>query len=136
MRSPLVTGASEGIGTAFARQLAKAGFPITAVARNESRLQELLAELGTGNPDYILAALTNQKDGAILTNRISSQHFDLVVNNAGIGIYGAFPESDVHQLKNMLQLNCTSLLEISHAYLKTAQSGDALINVSSTASKL
>ena len=54
----LVTGASEGIGRAFAVALSQRGFAVTAVARNEARLQELMRELGGGGHSFIRADLS------------------------------------------------------------------------------
>jgi len=135
-KSALVTGASEGIGREFARQLARDGFVVTAVARNENRLQDLVKELGGGAHSYLVADLSQPAGVERVVTKFQETHYDLVVNNAGYGVYGVFEETDLKSLRDMMEVNCTAVVEIAHAYLKTAKTGDALINVSSTASEL
>ncbi len=126
----LVTGASDGIGRVFAQKLAKQGWSVTAVARTESRLQALVKELGEGH-SYLVADLAVPAGQAKAAEAIGAQHFDLVVNNAGVGVLGKFADTALDRQLAMMRLNCEALVTLSHAYLKTAKSGDALINVSS-----
>jgi short-subunit dehydrogenase len=58
------------------------------------------------------------------------------VNNAGYGIYGRFEEIPIEQQEHMMFVNMNALVRLSHAFLKKARSGDALINVSSALSRL
>ena len=89
-RNALITGASEGIGRAFARRLATEGYTITAIARNEKRLQELMAGLPAGDHIYQVADLSTT-EGIEATSAITSTgRFHLLINNAGFGVYGAF----------------------------------------------
>jgi short-subunit dehydrogenase len=127
----LVTGASEGIGRAFATRLAKDGFQVTAVARTEARLKELIAELGTGH-EYRVADLSKTSDVAAIAQLLRTQKFDLLVNNAGVGLYGAFEKVPLEKIQNAMRLNVDALVALAHAFLETASSGDALLNVSST----
>jgi uncharacterized protein len=136
IKTALITGASEGIGREFAHQLARAGFTITAVARNERRLRELVEELANGDHKIVVSDLSQPAGVENVVSHIRRTHYDLVVNNAGYGVYGIFEDTDLKSLRNMMDVNCTAVLEIAHAYLKTAKRGDALINVSSTASEL
>jgi uncharacterized protein len=126
----LVTGASDGIGRVFAQKLAKQGWTVTAVARTESRLKELVSELGEGH-SFLVADLSSSAGQAKVVQAIEGKHFDLVVNNAGVGTLGKFTEVALDRQLAMMRLNCEALVTLSHAYLKTAKSGDALINVSS-----
>ena len=130
----LVTGASAGIGRAFARQLAAQGYRITAVARNQDRLRELVAELGgTGHDfhDFIVADLAEARDVDRVAQAVQSGAYDLLINNAGFGVKGRFEDIALAEVKSMTAVNIDALVELSHAYLKTARPGDALMNVSS-----
>lgn len=130
-KKALITGASEGIGREFAKQLAKEGYTITAVARNEARLKSLLEELPSGAHKYLVADLSKQ-DGIKKTNEELSTHYELLVNNAGFGVYGKFYETPLKKFQEMLSLNIDALVALSHSFLKVAEKDDALINVAST----
>src|SRR4051794_24263022 len=106
LKRVLVTGASEGIGRAFAKRLALEGFAVTAVARNEKRLTELVAELKALAPNtysehsFVAVDLASKEGQARIASLLQSQHFELLINNAGIGTYAPFPGTDLeHFLK-------------------------------------
>lgn len=126
----LVTGASEGIGREFAVQLAAKGYSITALARNRARLKDLVAGLGQGHK--VLVADLGERAGIdAAVGELKSRHYDLLVNNAGIGVAGRFDQTPMERLQPMLDLNIGALTELSHAFLGQSQAGDALINLSS-----
>lgn len=131
MKKALVTGASEGIGREFAKQLAQEDYQITLVARNESRLKELVTELSGAGHKILIADLTKATESQKIAQELSSDHYNLLVNNAGFGVYGPFDSVPLSKLQEMMKLNIDALVELSHAFLQKAQSGDALINVSS-----
>ena len=91
-----ITGASEGIGREFAIQLAKQSYSITAVARNEERLKSLIQELNTlpnttGAPlehTFRVADLSDLNQVKSISEAFETTHYDLLVNNAGFGIFG------------------------------------------------
>ncbi|MBK7859618.1 MAG: SDR family NAD(P)-dependent oxidoreductase [Archangiaceae bacterium] len=130
-KTALVTGASGGIGLEFAERLAKEGYQVTLVARNKARLDEIVARLGQGHralpADLSVAADTHRVAEDVKKNR-----YDVLINNAGVGVYGFFSETPLETTAAMTRLNIDSLVELSHAYLSGAKSGDALINVAST----
>ncbi len=130
-KKALVTGASEGIGFAFAKKLASEGFTITAVARTETKLKDLIKELGTGH-DYLVADLATDAGQKKTVDELMGTHYDLLVNNAGVGVVGEFADAPIERQLQMVRLNCEAVLCLSHAFLKKSKSGDALINVSST----
>ena len=135
-KTAFVTGASEGIGRAFAHRLAREGFVVTALARNVERLRTLVEELeGTGH-SYISADLGTHRGMDAAANALSAENFSLVVNNAGITHYGAFAELPWALQGEILNINCAALTRIAHAFLSTAKAGDALVNVSSMLSFL
>ncbi len=127
----LITGASEGLGKELAKQLTAEGYTITAVARNENKLKQLMNEIGN-NHSYIIADLSTAIGQDQIVQAISEQRFDLLINNAGIGAVGKFTELPLEKYQKVLTLNIETVVKLSYAYLKTAQSGDALINVSSS----
>ncbi len=130
-RKVLITGASEGIGRAFARRLADEGYAVTATARNEKRLQELMTELGADHHSYRVADLSTAEGVAAIAEALAIDRYHLLINNAGFGIYGAFYSAELPMLESMMRLNCDALVALSHAFLQQAKKGDALINVSS-----
>jgi short-subunit dehydrogenase len=125
-----ITGASEGLGRVFAKQLAAQGFLTINIARNEQRLQELVAELGEGHR-YHVADLSDQQGIVSCTELIEENRINLLVNNAGFSQFGLFREADVKQQVDILTVNCTAIVQLSHAFLRQANTGDALINLSS-----
>ena len=127
----LVTGASEGIGHSIAARLVKEGYLITGVARNEEKLKAMVIEFGNGH-SYWVADLSTEAGQNSVVQRMGQQHFDLLVNNAGVGTVGAFTDVAIEKQMAMMNLNCGALVRLSHAYLKNSKVGDALINVSST----
>lgn len=131
MKNALLTGASEGIGRAIAKKLAKEDFKLTLVARNKERLDTLLQELGQGHR-IVVADLSKPEEYVKLTELFSKEHFDLLVNNAGAGLYGQFSELPLDKLMGIFRLNMESVFVLSHEFLKHAKAGDALVNVSST----
>lgn len=127
----LVTGASEGIGRAFAKRLATEGYAVTAIARNELRLKELIEELNSKDHTYQVADLSTRDGTEKIVTELTNARVNLLINNAGFGVYGEFYKADLSKLESMIRLNCDSLVALSHAFLREAQKGDALINVSS-----
>ncbi|MEN8136532.1 MAG: SDR family NAD(P)-dependent oxidoreductase [Thermodesulfobacteriota bacterium] len=131
----LITGASSGIGLVFAKELAKEGYTVTCIASNEEKLKELVSELGDHHR-FIRADLTNEDDLTVICQDVEKTKYSLLVNNAGYGIYDRFVNIPLEETSNLIQLNISSLVQLSHAFLKTASAGDALINVSSVLSLL
>jgi hypothetical protein len=127
----MITGASEGIGREFARQLAERGYAVTAVARNKNRLAELCRELGSSHR-YIVADLTLKEDVERIQTELKMNHYHLLINNAGSGIYKEFSFTPLKEIQQMTALNIDALIALSHAFLGKAEAGDALVNVSST----
>lgn len=85
----LVTGASSGIGYAFAKELAGRGYDLTLVARNRDRLieaREKLVQQFGANVDMIVADLADRRDVAKLEKYLSENNIEVLVNNAGFGL--------------------------------------------------
>jgi uncharacterized protein len=128
-KTALVTGASGGIGLAIARSLAADGYQLTLVAR--SSMKELLAQFGSGHRE-ITADLSKPADFERVAADVKATKYDVLINNAGIGVYGRFEEQSLESLQAMMRLNMDSLVALTHTFLKTAKAGDSVINVAST----
>jgi short-subunit dehydrogenase len=130
----LITGASSGIGAAFARKLAAQGFDLVLVARHQERLEELARELG--NSEVLAADLTDDSDLQRVEQRIATApNLELLVNNAGFGTRGLFAESDLAGQDKMHRLHVLATMRLSHTALAgmMARGKGGLINVSSVA---
>ncbi len=131
MTTAMVTGSSGGIGLATAKLLAAEGYELTLVARNLDRLNEIAASLPGENHRVVQADLSQAADIARLAEQVSEGGFDLLINNAGVGLEGRFDELPLEQQLAMMTLNMTALVTLSHAFLGKAKRGDALVNVAS-----
>jgi short-subunit dehydrogenase len=136
----LITGASAGIGLAFAERLAADGYDLALVARRRERLDALAKRLreshGT-DVSVVGADLTEPSDLRGVEERLAAPPaLDLLVNNAGFGTTGAFRALDPDGEEREVQLNCVALLRLTRAALPpmVARGSGAVINVSSMAS--
>lgn len=131
----LITGASSGLGEQFARQLAARGANLILVARRTDRLEELAAELG-GSVTVYGHDLAQPGAGHALAQRISDDGLtvDTLINNAGVGVHGAFADADPAAVNTEIQLNVLSLVELTRAMLPELlrRNRGALVNVAST----
>src|SRR4051812_28193789 len=104
MGTAVVTGASSGIGSEFARELAARGHDVVLVARRAGRLVELAEEL-PGRAEVLKADLADAADLRKVAARVAGDDVDLLVNNAGISGYGPFIEQHEDVLRNVMELN-------------------------------
>jgi short-subunit dehydrogenase len=140
MSTALVTGASSGIGLAFARKLAASGDDLVVVARDTQRLEALAKELaeryGTA-VEVLTADLTLPEQLAAVEARLADpdRPVDLLVNNAGAGVGGSFVDGDRDAAERGIRLNVVALTRLAHAALgpMVARGRGGLINVSSVA---
>jgi len=131
MRRAMVTGASMGIGAAFARRLASEGWAVTLVARSRDLLENLAAELPGDGHEVLECDLSRPAAREVAVQRLDEGGWQLLVNNAGFGQIGHFHEMSMDRMRDMMEVNCEALVELSHAFLRQAQRGDALVNVAS-----
>jgi len=130
-KTALITGASDGIGRALAVALAAEGYEITAVARSEERLKALCNKLGGGSR-YLVADLSIEDGQDRIAEELTTRHYDLLVNNAGVATSGRFTDVPLAKQIAMVRLNNEAIVKLAYAFLMRAESGDALINTSST----
>ncbi len=140
METALITGASSGIGEAFARELAAKNTNLVLVARSEDKLNQLAQQLqGQFNlqTEVIVQDLTEPEAAHTLFHQVDrlGLNIDLLINNAGFGDYGAFGDRPLDKQLEMIQLNITALVGLTGLFLpgmKQRGSG-SIINVSSIA---
>ncbi|MBL4755540.1 MAG: SDR family NAD(P)-dependent oxidoreductase [Flavobacteriales bacterium] len=131
MKRAIITGASGGIGLAIAQQLANKGYNLTLVARNQEKLQAIVQTLEGKEHQFITADLSDNGGIEQVAKHIRTTPYDVLINNAGAGVYGAFTELNLEAQMNLIKLNMDALVILSYSFLKKARSGDALINVGS-----
>jgi uncharacterized protein len=135
----LITGASAGIGEAFARRLAADGYALIITGRRKERLDALAAELQGkyGKPVEILVADLSQPDQVTnVAERIAAcENLALLVNNAGFGLSGSFWGTPASGQLAMLQVHAAATVQLTHAALPgmLARHAGGIINVSSIA---
>ena len=133
----VVTGASSGIGRACAQVLAGEGVNLVLTARREDRLRELAATLPV-KTEILAADLAHPTAPQAIFDFTKSKSIspDLVVNNAGFGVFGEFRNLVLARHLEMVQVNCAAVMALTHLFLPAMverKSGDILI-VASTAS--
>jgi short-subunit dehydrogenase len=140
MNTTLITGASSGIGAAFARKLAAQGRNVLLVARSEDKLATLCNELGRLNSvraQYVAMDLSELESPARLFDEAIKRGLtiDLLINNAGFGAFGDFSKIDLARQLNMLDLNIKALVDLTYRFLAPMRERKqgAIINVASTA---
>jgi short-subunit dehydrogenase len=118
----LVTGASSGIGEALARGLAERGHGVTLVARRESKLRELAAELGERHgvrADVVACDLSDAAARDDLASEVEGlgRQVEILVDNAGFGIYVPFAESDRERELQQVRVNCEAVIDLAARWL-------------------
>jgi len=137
----LITGATAGLGSEFAKQLAPFAARLILVGRREERLGELSASLKKSFPSLRLdthkADLSLSSERLNLSSRIIREEIpvNLLINNAGLGDLGTFDSAEWERIAPMLEVNVTALTHLTHLLLPMlrAQSPSGILNVSSVA---
>lgn len=133
----IVTGASDGIGKAIAEQLAKHGAKVVLAARNDEKLAALAHELPGS-----LAVHTDMANPADIQNLVDRAlevygRIDLLVNNAGVGMYGPMDSINMDEYRHMMNVNVfgpVHAMEYVIPHMR-AQGGGMIVNISSRVSK-
>ena len=141
MATALVTGATSGIGLAYAKLLASEGFDLVIVARDLPRLNKLAKELSKVNKikvQTLKADLTKPAQLAKVESRLANKvsPIAVLINNAGFGIKQSFIDSDLKREQELLDVLVTAPMRLTHAVLPTMikQDNGVIVNVSSIAS--
>lgn len=131
----LVTGASAGLGVEFARQLSKRGCRLVLAARRKNELEELAKELGNARAVAIDLSASNAAARLIADIEANGEFVDLLVNNAGFGLIGAFAGLDASRERQMIDLNVGALADLCRAVAPAmiARKQGRILNVASTA---
>lgn len=142
-QTALITGASNGIGLELAKIHARQGGNLVLVARSQDKLEQLAQELSRQHQVQVtvIAQDLSLPDAAQAIFEQTEQlgiQIDLLINNAGFGGHGRFFERELAQEQKMIQVNITTLTELTHLYLHgmVARRQGKILNVSSTASFL
>jgi hypothetical protein len=135
-RWAVVTGASSGIGQAFALELSQAGHPVLLTARRRAELEELADEIARrgGHAELVVADLaTEQGVQTVAEAARALGKIDVLVNNAGVGVHGAFLENSSARERAEVALNVTAVVELTRALLPqmVARQRGQIINVAS-----
>lgn len=141
-QTALITGASNGIGLELARIHAKRGGDLVLVARSQDKLNQLADELRAQYHDIQITVIAQDLAMPHAAQSVFAQteqlgiQVDILINNAGFGGHGRFFERELAKEQQMIQLNITTLTELTHLYLQgmVARRSGKILNVSSTAS--
>jgi short-subunit dehydrogenase len=131
----LITGASSGIGEAFARRFAQDDFELILTARRQDRLQALQDELGKETVVQVLTADLSATGGIDHLITTIDRPVDILINNAGMAPDTSFETLDADQITQTIELNITALTRLTHHYMTKmrVQGQGRILNVASVA---
>ncbi len=129
----LVTGASSGIGRDMARELDKRGYDLVLVSRDKNKLEEVKNSLKGKNIQIIAMDLADAENCQNLYNTVKD--IDILINNAGFGVFGNFNETNLDKELNLINTNITAVHILTKLYLKDMlkRNSGHILNVASIA---
>lgn len=133
----LITGASSGIGATYADRLAKRGYDLLLVARDQGRLETLAAQLRSSTSvkvEVLKADLTNAADVSGLEQRLRTDaSITLLLNNAGVAANSTLAQADLGEVDRLIQLNIVALTHLASAAAAgfVARGRGAIVNIAS-----
>lgn len=136
-RFAVVTGASSGIGAAYAERMAERGYNLILVARRRNRLEEIASKIQAKTKravEIVTADLGDPADllriEALLTER---EDIDVLINNAGLGALGPTSKVAAAALENLIKINVLALTRLTHAVLPgfLRRNSGTIINIAS-----
>lgn len=130
----LITGASSGIGVDMARVLVEEGYEVILVARRKTRLEKLAKELGD-KATIIVKDISSTYNCMELYEEVKKEDIDILINNAGFGVFGEFSNINLDKELDMIDLNIKSLHTLTKLFLKDFKKKDRgyILNVASSA---
>lgn len=133
----LITGASSGIGRDMARVLAEMGYDLILVARRKTKLEKLQKELKT-NVEIISMDISSTYNCMALYNQVKKQDIDILINNAGFGVFGEFVNTNIDKELDMIDINIKTVHILTKLFLKDFKAKDQgyILNVASSAAFL
>lgn len=129
----LITGATSGIGKSIARILSRKGWELILTGRNVEELERLRDELG--NTEIVGADLADRKEVFKVYEFCRGKNVDMLVNNAGYGVFGEFDKTDLDNEIDMINVNITALHILTKLFLREFKKRDSgiILNVASAA---
>ena len=130
----LITGASSGIGADIARILSDKGYDLILVARNKKKMDQLAKELKT-NIEIISMDISSTYNCTELYNLVKKKNIDILINNAGFGLFGEFTNTKLDKELDMIELNIKTVHTLTKLFLKDFVKNDKgyILNVASSA---
>ena len=112
----LITGASSGLGADFARILSNKGYDLILVARRKDKLKQLKEELNT-NVDIICTDLSSSFNCSRLYNKLKNEDIDILINNAGFGVFGSFETIKLEKELDLIDINVKAVHILTKLFL-------------------
>lgn len=133
----LITGASSGLGAEMARILANKGYELILVARRKTKLEKLQKELGE-NVQIEIMDISSTFNCMKLYNKYKKEDIDIVINNAGFGIYGEFTSTSIDKELDMIDINIKTVHTLTKLFLSDFKKKNKgyILNVASSAAFL
>lgn len=130
----LVTGASSGIGKELAIALSDMGYDLILVARRKTKLEELKKKL-PGKTTTIVMDLSSTANCMKLYEKVKKEDIEVVVNNAGFGVFGEFDKTNLDKELDMIDINIKAVHVLTKLFLKDFKDKDSgyILNVASSA---
>lgn len=129
----LITGATSGIGKSMAKKLSMRGWELILTGRNEAALEQLKTELG--RTETITADLSKRDDVFKVYDFCKDQNIDMLINNAGYGIFGRFEKTDLNDELDMIGVNIVAVHILTKLFLRDFKERNygIILNVASSA---
>ncbi|MEI3530523.1 MAG: SDR family oxidoreductase [Bacilli bacterium] len=130
----LITGASSGIGADMARILSSKGYDLILVARNRKKLESLKDELST-DIKIINLDLASTFNCMKLYNKVKKEDIDILINNAGFGLFGEFVDTNLEKEMDMIDVNIKAVHTLTKVFLQDFKKKNRgyILNVASSA---
>jgi len=130
----LITGASSGLGADMARVLVEEGHEVILVARRKTKLEKLQKELGD-KAKVIIMDVSSTFNCMQLYNQVKKEKVDILINNAGFGLFGEFADTNIDKELDMIDLNIKGVHTLTKLFLKDFRKRDKgyILNVASSA---